>query len=37
MTIEEVFSKQKAILLELGFPINPDAELVVFNSVYELV
>jgi hypothetical protein len=34
MTIEEVFSKQKAILLELGFPINPNAELIVFNSVY---
>lgn len=34
MTIEEVFNKQKAILLELGFPINPNAKLIVFNSVY---
>lgn len=34
MTIEEVFNKQKAILLELGFPINANAELIIFNSVY---
>ena len=34
MTIEEVFNKQKAVLLELGFPINPNAKLIVFNSVY---
>ena len=36
MTIEEVFNKQKAILLELGFPINPNAELIIFNSVYSV-
>lgn len=32
MTIEEVFNKQKSILLELGFSINPNAELIVFNK-----